>query len=83
MFRSYKDLIRTPKEADKPRLTQVYNCDMCIKGGWLSENEVEIHKKDSHFVVMHEYKAKHKDRFCTVSNFASYLFLTSLDHAGI
>ncbi|KOB66389.1 Uncharacterized protein OBRU01_21328, partial [Operophtera brumata] len=65
MFRSYKDLIRTPKEADKPALTEMYNCDMCDKGGWLSENEVEIHKKDSHVTAVHEFKAKYQDRFCT------------------
>lgn len=67
MFRNYYDRVRTPKTEKKQHevITNAYNCNLCDKGGWLTPNDVEIHKKNAHSRLIHEYK-KHEDRFCTV-----------------
>lgn len=74
-------MVRTPKQA-KYATPEIYNCNMCDKGGWHTENDVEIHKKETHFLQMHAFKARNKDRFCTVSIPSSHLSVMPAKHCS-
>ncbi|XP_063836400.1 protein suppressor of hairy wing-like [Ostrinia nubilalis] len=41
--------------AEKP---PTYDCDLCDSGDWLSETEVEVHKKTMHLADLHQIVAK-------------------------
>ncbi|XP_013194604.1 zinc finger and BTB domain-containing protein 11-like [Amyelois transitella] len=46
MFRTCMDTQRIPKR--KKQAGDLYSCEICEEGAWMSETEVEIHKKYKH-----------------------------------
>ncbi|XP_053622943.1 zinc finger protein 423-like [Plodia interpunctella] len=67
MFRSYRDVERAPSKINHKHFAAIsYNCDICAEGGWISETEIEIHKKTKHLSHITDI-IKDKKKFpCTV-----------------
>lgn len=68
MFRSARDVLNVPKpdssaESDGP---DVYGCDLCPEGGWVSETEVELHKT-KHYTKAFLKSVWERGDYCCVS----------------